>query len=797
MLKRLLSILLILLCYFEIMAQQDFTLYHMRFIPQFSYTNPASMPKSKFHIGLPAISSIYLSAGNSGFKYNDVIQKRADDSLVINMDNLISKLKQKNYFTTSAHIDLLSFGFKVNKNYFSFNVTEKINSRFIYPKALIQLVWEGNGRNLLGERANMDGLGYDFMHYREYGLGYAREINEKLTVGIKAKYLYGMENIWTKKSVLGLTTDSVTFELTADGSMEINTSGVNQLTDPDYSFEPTSYAFKLKNHGAGIDLGAKYKINEKFGVSASIIDLGFIEWKDDVKNFKQEEFEFTFRGVNLNELIAQGDTTGENTMTALTDSLKKVFVLQESYNRYTTSLTSRAYLGGTYAINKQNFAGILVHGEIVKKQIRPSLSLSYNTQIKDWLSASVSYSIYNRSYNNLGAGLSVNIWPLQIYVVSDNILAPMLPHTAKNAHIHFGINLTFGRKIKDKDGDKIVDKKDDCPNEAGLVQFKGCPDKDGDNIMDKADDCPDIFGLAQYKGCPDRDSDGIIDKMDNCPDEAGIAQFSGCPDRDKDGITDKEDDCPDEAGLTEFKGCPDRDSDGVKDSEDKCPDKSGPVSNQGCPETKLHLVNPDGTIIKSAVKTKEGNLFIFDNLPPDENVLFKLEGEDVAAVNEVKVVVSGITRPAMRANDGYFKFEILKPDDNQLKKIEAPDVIIKLEKEEEEILKKAFNNLEFASGKDIIKETSYSSLEELAGLLNKKKTWRIKISGHTDNVGKPNSNMILSQKRAEAVKNLLIGRGVPEDRIIVRWYGQTMPIADNKTPLGRQMNRRVEMLIIE
>ena len=65
-------------------------------------------------------------------------------------------------------------------------------------------------------------------------------------------------------------------------------------------------------------------------------------------------------------------------------------------------------------------------------------------------------------------------------------------------------------------------------------------------------------------------------------------------------------------------------------------------------------------------------------------------------------------------------------------------------------------------------EQSYSSLEELADLLIKKTNWRIKISGHTDNVGKPAANMLLSQKRAEAVKNFLKSRGVTEDRIIVR-----------------------------
>lgn len=79
----------------------------------------------------------------------------------------------------------------------------------------------------------------------------------------------------------------------------------------------------------------------------------------------------------------------------------------------------------------------------------------------------------------------------------------------------------------------------------------------------------------------------------------------------------------------------------------------------------------------------------------------------------------------------------------------------------------------------------------------KKPNWRLKISGHTDNVGSAKANLVLSQKRAEAVKKYLMSKGVPADRFKVEWFGGTKPIASNKTELGRQKNRRVEMLIIE
>ena len=119
----------------------------------------------------------------------------------------------------------------------------------------------------------------------------------------------------------------------------------------------------------------------------------------------------------------------------------------------------------------------------------------------------------------------------------------------------------------------------------------------------------------------------------------------------------------------------------------------------------------------------------------------------------------------------------------------------KLEKKEIETVKYAFENLEFATGKDEIKSKSFFSLNALADLLKKKANYGLRIEGHTDNVGKDESNLILSQKRATAVKNYLIKRGVDGSKLEDFGYGASKPIADNGTAEGRQKNRRVEMKI--
>ena len=112
-----------------------------------------------------------------------------------------------------------------------------------------------------------------------------------------------------------------------------------------------------------------------------------------------------------------------------------------------------------------------------------------------------------------------------------------------------------------------------------------------------------------------------------------------------------------------------------------------------------------------------------------------------------------------------------------------------------EVLRTAFDNLEFESGKDIIMEASKVALDELADVLIKKATWKLEISGHTDNIGGEKFNLVLSKKRAEALKNYLIFKGVDTNRLITFYFGETQPLIDNTTLEGRKKNRRVEMKI--
>lgn len=775
-------------------GQTDLTLYNMNFIPQSNRINPSTFPMTRINIGLPVISSVYAHVGNNGFKWGDLFELDSQDSLTLTADNMLSQLNNLNTAFLNFNTDFLSFGFQSGKSYFSFNATPRVSGRFNYPKDFLNLAWKGNGHpDILGNELVFDGFGADFMVYTEFGFGYARKINENLSVGGRLKYLHGSRNIYTPNSTLRFTTATDGYDLTASSNWEVFSSGIEQLTDSAY-LEDTSPLNVLfpGNHGFGIDLGATWKIDDNWQVSASVLDLGFIKWNQNVQNYSQEDANFTFSGLELAFGTAAGGGIDsayvDSLVTSLTDSLEGTFAIDSSEAGYNAPTIPRFHIGGNYFINDNMDAGLLFTGEVYKGRFRPSLTASFNARVNYWLSAAISYSFTNSSFTNLGLGFSVNAGPVQLYVVSDNVLAPLMPQSVKTAHVHTGINLTFGKPSKDRDGDGIPDKEDDCPDTPGLAEFQGCPDRDGDKIPDIRDACPDIPGLAEFQGCPDTDLDGITDSLDACPTEAGPKDLDGCPDRDGDKIIDKEDNCPDQPGPPETQGCPDKDRDGVLDSEDLCPEKPGLPENKGCPDS-------DGDTLFDHEDRCPEEFGPVDNLGCPYG---DLDGDGVFDKED-----RCVDTPGPKDNQGC-PYGDLDGDGVIDKEDECPNVpgtvenngCPELEEEEQEILQAAFDNLEFESGKSVIRSSSYESLDSLASLLTRKPDWKLRIAGHTDNVGSESTNMRLSKNRSNAVRDYLVNRSVNADRFIVEWYGESKPIYPNNTASGRQKNRRVEMEVV-
>jgi outer membrane protein OmpA-like peptidoglycan-associated protein len=372
----------------------------------------------------------------------------------------------------------------------------------------------------------------------------------------------------------------------------------------------------------------------------------------------------------------------------------------------------------------------------------------------------VSIPMHFNQFQKFNAGIGIRA--AFVYLGVNNLFSSLF-NDPYGTSFYFGVKIPIWQSgpPADRDGDAVSDMRDKCIDTPGIWDFMGCPDTDGDGIPDMDDKCPKDPGPSLTNGCPDRDNDGVLDNMDQCPDTPGPAQFNGCPDTDGDGIRDEVDRCPETPGTEAAMGCPDMDNDGVPDMEDLCPEEFGKPEFKGCP-----FQDSDGDGIMD-----DNDLCPQQPGPPENNGCpwTDTDGDGVWDKDD--------RCPLTPGDPTNFGCPIIKT-------------------EEAEIIKTAFENLEFETNKAVIRSSSFASLDELAGLLNDKPDWKLRIAGHTDSVGKDDYNMKLSKDRAEATAKYLQGKGVAPSRLIVEWYGETKPIADNGTPEGRQKNRRVEMEIV-
>lgn len=313
------------------------------------------------------------------------------------------------------------------------------------------------------------------------------------------------------------------------------------------------------------------------------------------------------------------------------------------------------------------------------------------------------------------------------------VLIVMISPSLMNINVAYSQNPKQTKKRKQKSKKKKKPSGEAIPYEPDKQA-----DSDGDGVPDYYDHCPNTPNGEKVTtfGCPpDTDGDGIFDYLDDCPNEYGPKQNKGCPygDRDNDGILDKNDMCPDKAGPKKFYGCPDTDGDGLPDHKDDCPDVPGLPKLKGCKKAAEDTDN-DG-IVNSQ-----------DKCP----------------------LVAGVPE-----NKG------------------CPE----MKKEDLDKIKEAFENLLFESGKDIIKSSSYESLEKLGQVMLDNEGVDLDLEGHTDNQGDDDANLDLSDRRAKAVKQFLVDYGVSESRISAKGFGETRPVDTNDTSDGRKHNRRVEMKI--
>jgi len=426
----------------SLFAQRNLTLMDLK-TPYTYRVNPSVSPETKFFIGLPMLGHQNVQITNRISSVNNLFVKNAQDSLVLNTsESFYNGMGKRTYIGVDVTNQILAFGFKVKNSYFNFDISNRLLTEVGFGSDFLKFLSQGNGGSLLGKRAGFDGLGASLMSYIEYGLGYSREINPNVSIGGRFKLLSGLANLSGTNTSFGITTDSVNYNLSFDGQAEIKSSNTLIYTDSAYMnnldyMRLAKMAYNFSNFGMAFDFGATVKLSEKFTASASVIDLGFINWKNGVSNYSIDKFTYAFKGLDLNSLLSDSSDVAKE----IVDSLTSIFKVGNTTNSYSTGLPTRIYLGGSYQWNNYISSGITFYNEFYNSSYRPGLVLSSTFSLRHWLGATLNYGIYSRSATNVGFGLRIR----GFYVLTDNLVALLNYQAVKAASVCFGFNLVLGK----------------------------------------------------------------------------------------------------------------------------------------------------------------------------------------------------------------------------------------------------------------------------------------------------------------------------------------------------------------
>jgi len=467
--RSLLTVFFLLSLGISVVAQVNNTLYFMHGVPQSNRINPAYQPDCGFYFGFPMLAPLRAELSSSSLAWEDVIYQHPNepDSLITFLHPLgskeafLNKLEPVNFVASDLGTSLISVGFRTGAGFFTLDVITRWDGNIYYPGDLARLMISGADE---GDSYELDGIGADLMAFDEISVGWSKEILDRLTVGVKAKMLFGIGDLSTISSDLSVSTSQDVWNIQSD--MQFNASlpfaevsydedGLMEDVVINDDFENPSfsslskYMLNTNNLGLGLDLGLEYRPIEPLQISVSLVDLAYIRWKDEVHQVDYAT-EYDFTGLELNPFDLSEDYAFEDyldsTLTQMSDSLMG-FLEFTPGGAYSKRLNTKLYAGVSYYVTPKINFGLLSRTDFLNGKVAEQLTASANFTTGRFLNLTLSYSYMNAYFKNIGAGLSINAGPLNLYLISDNALnAVFWPEEARSVNLWFGFNFLFGYK---------------------------------------------------------------------------------------------------------------------------------------------------------------------------------------------------------------------------------------------------------------------------------------------------------------------------------------------------------------
>jgi hypothetical protein len=384
-------------------AQYPTALYHLESLPQSQFLNPANMPRANGFFGMPGINSVFATL-NSDIAFKDALQQVAPNEWVTPLNSRFDYGELYKATGKSLDEDIrfsitpILLGFRMgDKGYFTFSYSEKGMAHLSVPRDFLKIADVGF---VNGDLYNLAAFRTDVMAYRELSFGYARRWNEKLTLGINLKPLFGQVATSTQIDQFDLIIGTQQYVINTQGNIytslpidvEPSDDGgfpkaieTQDLESSDYI---DKYAKGFSNPGFAIDLGAQYQLNNRWVLSASLINMGRINWSRDLNSLSFNGT-YSFEGV---EYDATKHEDFDEAVEALIDSLETVIDYQTEHKKFGTNLSPVLHAAARYHVNHAVSLGVLSRSTFHKHNFKQEFNLSANFNFYKWM-------FFNASYN--------------------------------------------------------------------------------------------------------------------------------------------------------------------------------------------------------------------------------------------------------------------------------------------------------------------------------------------------------------------------------------------------------------
>lgn len=449
--KKILIILAIVLLPLLSFSQNIRTSYFMNSSTARLDMNPAFQP-SRGYIKILGLGGLGINFSSNSLSLDKVIYPNPDGSnssvsildTRIDGSDFLSSLKSKNKFNFSFNEDIIGFGwFTSRNNFWSFNLGVKSMFNATIPYGIFEFLKEGNsGENGNGKQYNFKNLQASEISYADLSVGYSMNIDKKLKIGLKLKYLIPIADVDMKFDKLELELNNNSWRARGEGSFH----AIGMKMGADYKLRDGKETIDELNFdgdnvgvgfGFGFDIGAEYKINDKFEASISILDLGRLFYKKENDIAGSANTNYSFDGINL----------GDDETFDVDDVIS--YEKSESEKR-SRALPSAFNLGLKYKLYGDKItAGLVYSSRYYPKNTIQEITLSANFHPMSWLYTTLSYSLLESDARTFGLALNINPSWINVFIGSDFMFFKVTPQYApiknKVANIFMGISIPLGK----------------------------------------------------------------------------------------------------------------------------------------------------------------------------------------------------------------------------------------------------------------------------------------------------------------------------------------------------------------